>query len=80
MRNVDILIEDASFAELDSVCRASGLTPAEFARRATAAAVRLYKARDAAKRDVVGYAAEPVGENEFAIDPNDILKADDETW
>jgi hypothetical protein len=30
MRTVDITIEDASFAELDAVSRATGLTPAEF--------------------------------------------------
>ena len=45
MRTVDISIEDASFAELDAVSRAAGLTPAEFVRPATAAAVRMHKAR-----------------------------------
>jgi hypothetical protein len=80
MRIVDISIEDASFAELDAVSRASGLTPAEFARRATSAAVRLHKARDAARRDVTGYATTPVGEDEFAIDPDDLQRAEDAAW
>jgi hypothetical protein len=80
MRIVDISIEDGSFAELDAVSRASGLTPAEFARRATAAAVRLHKARDAARRDVAGYAATPVADDEFAIDPDDLLRADNAAW
>ncbi len=72
MRNVDITIEDASFAELDEVSRAAGLTPAEFIRRAAASAVRLYKARDAVGRDIIGYTAAPVGEEEFAVDPDDL--------
>jgi hypothetical protein len=80
MRTVDITIEDTSFAELDAVSRAAGLTPAEFARRATAAAVRLYKARDAARRDAEGYAASPVIDDEFAIDPEDLKRADDASW
>jgi hypothetical protein len=80
MRTLDIAIEDASFAELDAVSRAAGLTPAEFARRATASAVRLHKARDAARRDAAGYAAAPVGDEEFAIDPNDLERAGDEAW
>ncbi len=32
MRNVDITIVEASFAALEAVSRAAGLTPAEFAR------------------------------------------------
>jgi mRNA-degrading endonuclease toxin of MazEF toxin-antitoxin module len=41
VRTLGITIEEASYAELDTVSRAAGLTPAEFARRAAAAAVRL---------------------------------------
>ena len=80
MRTLDIAIEDQSFAELDSVSRAAGMTPAEFVRRAAAAAVRLHKARDAAARDQAGYAAAPVADGEFAIDPADLQRAEDETW
>ena len=80
MRTVDITIGDASFAELDAVARAAGLTPAEFARRATAAAVRLHKARDAARRDAQGYAAAPVTDDEFAVSPEDLNRADDSAW
>jgi hypothetical protein len=80
MRTIDITIEEASFAELDAVSRAAGLTPAEFARRATAAAVRLHKARSATNRDAKGYAASPVIDEEFAVDPNDLKQADDAAW
>jgi hypothetical protein len=80
MRTVDITIEDQSFAELDAVSRAAGLTPAEFARRATAAAVRLHKSRDAARRDISGYGAQPVQDDEFAIAEEDLARADDEAW
>ena len=80
MRTLDITIEDTSFAELDAVSRAAGLTPAEFARRATAAAVRLHRARDAAARDITGYANAPVADDEFAIDPEDLKWADDAAW
>jgi len=80
MRTVDITIEESSFAELDAVSRAAGLTPAEFARRATAAAVRWHKARDAAGRDISGYAASPVRDDEFVVDPDDLKWADDATW
>ena len=80
MHTVDITIEDASFAELDAVSRAAGLTPAEFVRRAAAAAVRLHKTRDAARRDTEGYAAAPVSDDEFAIDPNDLNGTDDAAW
>ncbi len=80
MRTLDISIEDQSFAELDSVSRAAGMTPSEFVRRAAAAAVRLHKARDATKRDQAGYAAAPVADDEFAIDPSDLQRADDEAW
>jgi hypothetical protein len=80
MRTVDISIEDASFAELDAVSRAAGLTPAEFVRRATAAAVRVHKAREAARRDADGYAAAPVSSDEFAIDPADLMRGGDEAW
>jgi hypothetical protein len=80
MRTVDITIEDTSFAELDAVSRAAGLTPAEFVRRATAAAVRIYKGRDATRRDVGGYSAQPVQDDEFAIAEEDLLRSDDEAW
>jgi hypothetical protein len=80
MQTVGITIEDASFAELNAVSQAAGLTPAEFVRRAAAAAVRLHKARDAAQRDIAGYAALPVTDDEFAIDPADLTQAADETW
>jgi hypothetical protein len=80
MRTLDISIEESSFAELDAVSRAAGLTPVEFVRRAAAAAVRLHKARDAARRDQAGYAAAPVGDDEFAIDPADLQREDDEAW
>lgn len=80
MRTVDITIEDASFAELDAVARAAGLSPAEFARRATAAAVRLHKARDAARRDAAGYSAAPASDDEFAVAPEDLKWADDAAW
>jgi len=79
MHIMDLSIEDASFAELDAVSRARGLTPAEFARRAIAAAVRLHKSRDASSRDQAGYAAAPVGNDEFAVDLDD-LRASDEAW
>jgi hypothetical protein len=80
MRTVDITIEDASFAELDAISRAAGLTPAEFALRATAAAVRLHKVRNAAQRDIQGYTASPIQPDEFAFDPNDLQWADNESW
>jgi hypothetical protein len=80
MRTLDISIEEGSFAELDAVAKAAGLTPSEFARRATAAAVRLHKTRQATARDIAGYAATPVGADEFAIDPKDLERADNETW
>jgi hypothetical protein len=80
MRTVDITIEDASFAELDAVSRAAGLTPAEFVRRAAAAAVRLHRARDAAQRDQVGYANAPITDDEFAVSPEDLKWADDAAW
>jgi hypothetical protein len=80
MRTIDICIEDSSFAELDAVSRAAGLTPAEFARRATAAAVRIHKARDAAARDVAGYASSPVQDDEFPIDPADMERSENEAW
>lgn len=80
MRTVDITIEDASFDELDAISRAAGLTLAEFIRRAAAAAIRLYKVRDAARRDTVGYTAASVGDEEFAIDPDDLNRADDDAW
>lgn len=80
MRTVDITIEDASFAELDEVSRAAGLTPAEFVRRAAAAAVHLHKSRDAARRDERGYAAQPVWDDEFAIAPEDLARGDNQTW
>ena len=80
MRTVDVVIEDSSFTELDAVCSATGLTPAEFIRRAAVSAVRLYKARDAARRDTAGYAAAPVGEDEFAVDPADLEGAGDSAW
>ena len=80
MHKVDITIEDASFAELDAASRAAGLTPAEFVRRGTAAAVRAQKARDAARRDIEGYVAAPIASDEFAIDPQDLNWADDASW
>ena len=80
MRTLDIAIEDASYAELDAVAREAGLTPAEFARRATAAAVRSVKARSAARRDEAGYQCHPVAEGEFTIDPADLLRDSDEAW
>lgn len=80
MRTVGITIEDASFAELDAVSRAAGLTPAEFVRRATAAAVHLHKSRDAARRDQSGYGSQPVRDEEFAIAPEDLARGDNETW
>jgi len=78
MRTLDITIEDQSFAELDAGSRAAGLTPAEFARRATAAAVRLHKSRDASRRDISGYSANPIEDDEFAIDAEDLKRVDDE--
>ena len=80
MRTLDISIEDRSFEELDAVSRAAGLTHEEFARRATAAAVRACKTRDAAARDIAGYTAAPVGADEFAIDPADLQRTGDEAW
>ena len=80
MRTIDFTIEDASFAELDAVSRAAGLTPAEFARRAAAAAVRLHKARDAARRDREGYVLSPVTDEEFAVGLDDLKWADDAAW
>jgi len=80
MRTIDLTIEDASFAELDSVARATGLTPAEFARRATAAAVRIHRARLAAARDESGYEKSPVTPDEFAVDPQDLKWADNASW
>jgi hypothetical protein len=80
MKIIDISIEDASFLELDALCRAAGITPSEFAARATAAAIRLHKARDAARRDVAGYTAIPVTVEEFAMDPKDLERLNDEAW
>lgn len=80
MRTLDITIEDASYAELDAASRAIGLTPAEFVRRAAAAAVRGHHARDAARRDAEGYAAQPVADDEFAVHPDDLSRADDAAW
>ena len=80
MRTLDIVIEDASFDELDAVSRAAGMTPAEFVRRAAAAAVRMHKARDATRRDLAGYGASPVADDEFTIDPDDLRRAGNETW
>lgn len=80
MRTIDISIEDASYAVLDAVFRVAGLTPAEFALRATAAAIRLHKARDAARRDAAGYVAKPVTDNEFAIDPADMDRLNAPAW
>lgn len=80
MRTVDITIEESSFAELDAVSRAAGMTPAEFARRATAAAVRRHKSKDASRRDADGYSTSPVADDEFTVDPEDLKWADDATW
>ena len=77
MRTIDITVEDATFDELDALSRAAGMTASEFARRATAAAIRSHKARDAARRDAVGYSASPVTDDEFAVDPDDLKRADD---
>ncbi len=80
MRVLDIRIEDTSYAELDAVARAAGLTPAEFVRRATAAAVRLHKSRDASRRDLAGYSTNPVEDPEFAVDAEDLKGPDNEAW
>ncbi|MBV8781011.1 MAG: hypothetical protein JO353_06405 [Phycisphaerae bacterium] len=80
MRTLDISIEDALSAELEAVSRAAGMTPAEFARRATTAAIRLHKARDAARRDLAGCSAAPVTDEEFAVDLADLERVDDEAW
>lgn len=80
MRTIDISIEDARFEELSAVAQSAGMTPAEFARRATAAAVKSYKARHAAARDAFGYQNKPVGDEEFAIDLADLQRAGDEAW
>ena len=74
------MIEESSFAELDAVSRAAGMTPAEFARRATAAAVRRHKSNDASRRDADGYSTNPVADDEFTVDPEDLKWADDATW
>jgi hypothetical protein len=78
MKTIDSSIEDASFAELDALCREAGITPSEFAARATAASMQLHKARDAARRDVAGYTTKPVTGEEFAMDPADLGRLDDE--
>jgi hypothetical protein len=80
MRTLDIVIEDASFAELDWVAQQAGLTPVEFARRATAAAVRHHRARLAALRDETGYEKSPVKADEFTVDPQDLTWADNASW
>lgn len=80
MRTVDITIDDMVFDDLDAVARAAGMTPAEFARRATAAAVRSHKARRAGQRDELGYLSQPVQDEEFSVDPNDLKQIDDAAW
>lgn len=80
MHTLDISIEDTTFAELDAVARAAGMTPTEFARKATEAAVRWHKSRDATKRDIAGYSALPPVDDEFAVDPEDLKRADDAAW
>ena len=80
MHAVDIAIEDSSFTELNTICSATGITPAEFIRRAAVSAVRLYKMRDATQRDASGYAAIPVEPDEFAVDPDDLQGPDKAPW
>ena len=80
MRVVAISIEDESFTELDAAARAAGLSPTEFVRRAAASAVRLQKSRLAARRDEEGYRAKPVGDDEFAVDPDDLTASDSVRW
>jgi hypothetical protein len=80
MRSLDVPRDDESFAELAAVSEAAHLTPAEFVRRAATLAIRSYKARSAAQRDEIGYATQPIGSEEFSIDPADLQRADDEAW
>lgn len=80
MQTVPITIEDTTFADLAAAARTVGLTPAEYVRRATEAALQRHKARDAARRDLAGYAAHPPADDEFAVVPADLTGPDDAAW
>ncbi|MGC4032516.1 MAG: hypothetical protein QM754_12450 [Tepidisphaeraceae bacterium] len=59
---MDISIEDATFAELDAVARAVGMTPAEFVRQAAESELKRHKAVDVARP----------GDRENAAAPSDM--------